>query len=181
MKYKVGDKVRIVKEKKVPGWNDKGLMDKWLGKVMTIESIDILNYYRMQEDTEKWAWYEEMIEGEVTGMTKSDLIAGKHVVETRDEEKYLIFDSKKGKFMFGVRGGFMDLKDYDESLKLIDNYEYFDITKVYELKCPASQCSIKERCEEYLNLIWERTEPKEMTMEELEKELGYPVKIVKEK
>ena len=29
-----------------------------------------------------------------------------------------------------------------------------------------------------LTLIWERKEPKEMTLEDIERELGYPVKIV---
>lgn len=175
MKYKVGDKVRIVKEKKGDEWNRAGRMDKWLGETMTISEIHF-DYYKMEEDEGRWYWYVEMIEGKVTEMKKSDLIAGKHVVETREEKKYLIFDSKEGKFMYGICDGFMNLKNYDESLKLMDEDEDFDIMKVYELKYPASKYSINRA----LTLIWERTEPKEMTMEELEKELGYKVKIVKE-
>lgn len=67
-KYKVGDKVRIVEE-----WNDEcnqnrlGLMDKWLGKVMTVRSIESC-YYRMEEDFgenvgDGWAWGEKSIAG----------------------------------------------------------------------------------------------------------------------
>lgn len=179
MKYKVGDKVRIVKQKTGCNWNSEGHMDEWLGKVMTIERVSSCCYI-MKEDAGRWDWFEEMVEGKVTGMKKSDLIAGKHVVETRDGDKYLIFDSKEGKFMYGIYDGFADLKDYDESLKAIYGVQDFDIMKVYELKCQANQNLIKAYCEKYLTLIWERTEPKEMTMAELEKELGYKVKIVKE-
>lgn len=179
MKYKVGDKVRIVKEKTGCNWNSEGHMDKWLGKVMTISDVNLYTY-RMEEDKGRWVWFEGMIEGKVTEMKKSDLIAGKHVVETSDGAKYLIFDSKEGKFMFGIHYGLMDLERYHEDLTRNSADKKYDITKVYELKCPASQYSIKERCEEYLDLVWERTEPKEMTMAELEKELGYKVKIVKE-
>lgn len=179
MKYKVGDKVRIVKEKKGDRWNRGGHMDKWLGKIMTISGTDF-DYYKMKEDGREWFWYEEMIEGKATEMKKSDLIAGKHVVETSDGAKYLIFDSKEGKFMFGIHYGLIDLERYHEDLTRNSADKKYDIAKVYELKCPASQYSIKEHCAEYLTLVWERTEPKEMTMAELEEKLGYKVKIVKE-
>lgn len=179
MKYKVGDKVRIVKEKKGDSWNRAGHMDKWLGKVMTIRDINFYSY-SMEEDEGCWYWYEEMIEGKVTEMTKSDLIAGKHVVETRNEGRFLIFDSKIGKFMFKTNGGFMLLESYDEYLMMIDENEDFDIMKIYEFKKPAKESYMHNYSEKCLTLVWERTEPKEMTMAELEKELGYKVKIVKE-
>ena len=180
MKYKVGDKVRIVKEKKGPDWNREGLMDKWLGEIMTIESVKDFNYYKMKEDKGEWYWFERMIEGKVTEMTKSDLIAGKHVVETRDGDKYLIFDSEEGKFMYGIYDGFMDLERYHEDLTRMSGDKSFDIMKVYELKYRTSQNSIKAYSEQRLTLVWEREEPKEMTMAELEEKLGYKVKIVKE-
>lgn len=179
MKYKVGDKVRIVKEKKGAGWNSDGLMDEWLGKVMTIESVHF-HHYKMEEDKGQWYWFEGMIEGEATEMTKSDLIAGKHVVETRNGRRFLIFDSKVGKFMFETNGEFMLLESYDEYLMMIDEDEDFDIMKIYEFKNPASKFSMQKYSEQCLTLVWERTEPKEMTMAEIEKELGYKVKIVKE-
>ena len=179
MKYKVGDKVRIVKQKTGCNWNYEGLMDKWLGKVMTIERVSSC-YYRMKEDTGRWAWFEKMIEGKATEMKKSDLIAGKHVVETRNGEKYLILDSEEGKFMYEVHDGFMDLERYHEELTRMTGNKEYDIMKIYELKKPGNEYCIDKHCEEYLDLVWERTEPKEMTMAELEEELGYKVKIVKE-
>lgn len=67
MKYKVGDKVRIVsKWRKDCHENDAGRMDKWLGKVMTISKI-YGNCYRMKEDENEslggWYWYEAAIAG----------------------------------------------------------------------------------------------------------------------
>lgn len=61
MKYKVGDKVRIIDERS-DLMNCQGRMDCWLGKVMTIEKVcDEDRCYRMKEDEQVWYWYEEMI------------------------------------------------------------------------------------------------------------------------
>ena len=67
MKYKVGDKVRIVSEKTGPYWNSEGQMDKWLGKVMTIRKVGSVCYEMKENDGEclgsGWFWYEHMIAG----------------------------------------------------------------------------------------------------------------------
>lgn len=67
-KYKIGDKVRIVSKRPQRNWNP--LMDKWLGKTMTIIKSGINNegvYYCMEEDRNDflghWCWYEDMIAG----------------------------------------------------------------------------------------------------------------------
>lgn len=66
MKYKIGDRVRIVSKKVGDKWNLDGLMDKWLGKEMTIRFVGS-DYYFMKEDNldypRSWTWYEHMIEG----------------------------------------------------------------------------------------------------------------------
>ena len=67
MKYKVGDRVRITRDKsKSDKWNKRGEMDKWLGKVMTIRDITA-GCYSMEEDYNEylggWFWYEDMIDG----------------------------------------------------------------------------------------------------------------------
>lgn len=67
-KYKVGDKVRIVGYRTVH-MNHSGGMDKWLGKVMTIRSVDrFLPGYWMEEDCGEnigcgWLWDDDMISG----------------------------------------------------------------------------------------------------------------------
>lgn len=67
MKYRVGDKVRIVSKKRGDSWNVSGKMDKWLGKVMTIRETRGRNYKMMEDEGEfcgdGWFWYDSMIEG----------------------------------------------------------------------------------------------------------------------
>lgn len=61
MKYKVGDRVRIVSETPEGlNWNDE--MDKYLGKVMTIKNVPTRNY-KMVEDKGEWFWGNGMIAG----------------------------------------------------------------------------------------------------------------------
>lgn len=82
MKYKVGDRVRIV-DKWVEGCreNSEGFMDHWLGQVMTIRSIDS-DCYRMKEDENDrtvpgygWYWYEPSIAGFANEAEPSDILA----------------------------------------------------------------------------------------------------------
>ena len=70
---KPGDKVRIVKEKTGFGWNCEGLMDKWLGQVMTVRENGCFGI-RMEEDKNDqtdsldslgWYWDPQMIECKV--------------------------------------------------------------------------------------------------------------------
>lgn len=96
MKYKVGDKVRIVSKKMGTRWNPEGEMDKWLGKIMTIKDIIRDDYYRMKEDDggyfgDGWCWYDHMIEGLAPELPVSK------VVITTDGKTTLarLYDGKK--------------------------------------------------------------------------------------
>ena len=77
MTYRVGDKVRIVSVKNEGRWNPEGKMDKWLGKVMTIRKVNVVNpeTYNMLEDQEErwgvgWCWYKNMIDCKIAFMIK---------------------------------------------------------------------------------------------------------------
>lgn len=121
-------------------------------------------------------------------MVKSELVPGKHVVETKDGDKFLVLTTERTLFGVSLNGDtFIDLtKDYyGEDLKAKERrLSDFDVVRVYEIYSPCAFESLTWGLHgaSSLVLIWERPEePKEMTMKELEEELGYPVKIVKEK
>ena len=55
-KYKVGDKVRIVEKWAPTGTQNRdGKMDPWLGQTMTVRNVRG-SYYKMDEDSGRWAW-----------------------------------------------------------------------------------------------------------------------------
>ena len=152
MKYKVGDKVRIVSE-----WGEgccqspTGRMDKWLGKVMTVRDVGI-TLYRMVEDIEDnesggWAWTENCIAG---------LACENKIVITSDGEKTLarLYDGNKviktttakcspdDNFSFetGAKIAFERLIDYAEKepkyfngkVVCVNKYAGFTVGKIYK-------------------------------------------------
>lgn len=120
-KYKVGDKVRIVdKWEKHSFHNDEGLMDEWLGKVMTIKSVVLGCGYFMEEDqgTRKdsvfdcWLWSDDMIAGLVSEapaqksdekiviFRKGDKVIARHYVGKRIADEAVATCSKDDEFVF---------------------------------------------------------------------------------
>ena len=85
-KYKIGDKVRLVKER-VEGMNIAGGMDCYLGEVMTISSYSTSpNCYRMKEDDGTWCWNDDMIKGSVRIIPVREIEPGM-VIHCPTEEK----------------------------------------------------------------------------------------------
>ena len=66
MKYKVGDRVRVV-SKRAPGMSIRGCMDKYLGKVVTIIGFHRNGDYQIKEDQDDvyggWYWRDAMFDG----------------------------------------------------------------------------------------------------------------------
>ncbi len=95
--------------------------------------------------------------------TKSDLKDGM-VVEYNDNRfgKRLVI----GGFLTG-EDGYVDLGDYNENLKSV--VSDLEIVRVYKIKCMGEISSIMH--DDNLELIWERKEPKKMTVEEMRKKL----------
>lgn len=95
--------------------------------------------------------------------TKSDLKDGM-VVEYNDScfGKRLVI----GGFLTG-EDGYVDLRDYNEDLKSV--VSDLEIVRVYKIKCMGKISSIMY--DGNLELIWERTELKKMTVEEMRKKL----------
>ena len=77
-------------------------------------------------------------------------------------------------------GGWMSESSYDDELKCKNDSSY-DIMRVYaQNEGKYIDGSILMATIEDMDLIWERNEKKEMTISEIEKELGYSIKIIKE-
>lgn len=167
MKFKVGDKVKVVK---VNGGNTED--EKCLGKIFTIKSImSGYGYPYIFEEYRGCAWCDDELE--LAPFTKSDLKDGM-VVEYRDGRRRMVLgDNLIGEY------GHAPLRDYNENLEE-ENYPEETIAKIYK----SDTQSIRTVFEDYnLALIWERPEEKpakKMTVAEIEKELGYKVEIVSE-
>lgn len=120
------------------------------------------------------------------------------IVKTRDGDYHLVMDNKKEegfrlldiventgeKVVFNLSdgnypiGNYLDLDDYKENLTNLSNKE-FDIMYIYTLEYFGEL--FRGNFKKHLTCIWKREETKEMTVEELEKELGYKIKIVGDK
>lgn len=163
MEYKVGDKVRIVSKKVGSQWNSNGLMDKWLGKVMTVRLV-CDSCYKMEEDIREWGdgwtWYPWMIEG-IAGFTKSDLVPGQHMIEVRSGGLYLCLRDSNGNLFFSSVFGNVLSDSFNDDLKNKYNI-YCDVMKVYEFSGHIIWAPEKNR-----RLIWER-KPKIQKPKQLE-------------
>ena len=112
-------------------------------------------------------------------MEKSDLKTGM-IAETRNGEKYLVMlePDCEGKELINFGSGFMPLSRYADSLMINTGDEGFDIMKVYSVGGSIHRL-LRDKERMNFKLIWEREEgTKEMTVKEIERELGYKIKIV---
>ena len=96
--------------------------------------------------------------------TKADLRDGM-VVEQRDGNMYLVLAG-----MVVRKRGYDRIGDYDDDLKCA-GYTGGDIVKVYRITPESLRCIEDVFIKNNLELIWERKEPKKMTIEEMRKKL----------
>lgn len=174
MKYKVGDKVRVRTDLKLYKQYGSNVAMKEMceagGKIVTISKVIAGGWYKI-EGGDSPLWTDEMFQTSPKG-----LIEPGSIVECRSGEKFIYLN---GFFMHS--GGSMYLGDagintFDDDLIFKPKDKDFDIMRIFKSKSITLNDFFAHR---NLNLVWERREPKEMTLEEVEKELGYPIKIVK--
>lgn len=107
--------------------------------------------------------------------TKADLKDGM-VVEQRDGNMYLVLAG-----LVVRKRGYNCIGDYGDDLKVAD-YAGGDIVKVYRITPESLRCIEDVFIKSNLELIWERKEPKKMTVEEMRKKLeeltGEQIEIV---
>ena len=150
MKYKVGDKVRIV-SKWGEGCNQnlKGKMDKWLGKVMTVRDAGVAFCSMVEDSTENggygWFWTENCIAGLACekkivittdgAETRARFYDGKKVVKTATAKCSL---DDKFSFEMGAKIAFERLFDSEEQklfngkVVCVNEYIGFTVGKIYE-------------------------------------------------
>lgn len=184
MKFKVGQKVRV-KEDLVVGrmygeYRFTAAMAKYRGKTYSISDI-VDDYYCLKECKNMtgdfhWKFTDEMLE--TVKFTKADLETGM-VVEYRDGDRRLVINDYLYGFNYWMRIG-----SYDDSLLYLGS-PGLDIMRVYRINVNNLRILKKVFELRNLELIWERQEEsepevEEMTLAEIEKELGRKIKIVSE-
>lgn len=131
--YKVGDKV-LLTNKKPKFWNEDGLMDKYLGKVVTISEIYSGGTFEIKEDTTMWKWtfrFNEIIKKVNSKHFKSypnnytgilNIENGCVIEETKKE----ILDKEEKEYLESVLKPFKDKVDCIEKSEF-NNSEYINI------------------------------------------------------
>ena len=76
----------------------------------------------------------------------------------------------------------MSNDNYNNDLTCKGENRKYDIMKVYAQYRGhfIDGTVLQKNAIRHMDLIWERVEVKEMTIPEIEKKLGYPIKIIKE-
>lgn len=169
MSIKVGDRVRILDGRKKPDIFPKWVeeMDELIGTVHTVEHV--FKYSYGLSNTE-YFFAEEWL-APADDFTKADLKEF-DIVELRNGSKTCVVnDIALGQLSIGCFS--VDTWKDDLTDKGTDKY---DIMKVYRPtdSIPTDRSKWKD-----LPVVYERTEVKEMTVEEISKALGYEVKVVK--
>ncbi len=133
MKFKVGDKVKVIAKKHGHGFN--------IGEIVKIEEISDRDYKcsSLEKNELWWMGEDEFVK---VKFIKSDLKDG-DIVTYRDGRKKIVFEDK-----FYGSNKFVLLKHYTEDLKDIDGEEENDIVKVER---PVKYETVFERKEEILD------------------------------
>lgn len=132
------------------------------------------NYYR--EDGKQIITFTELkkkIKEENMEFAKKDLKSGM-VVELKNGSKRLIIECDEELICVEISNADF-VSQYNEDLTH-SVHKHLDIQKVFNYPT----ISLNYVVERNKKAIWERKAPKEMTIKDVEKELGYPIKIVKE-
>ena len=191
-KIKVGDIVKIKKdlsldnEYKISIDHDMLQYKGWEAAIVYVDSDD--NTCQLDVDIGRWWWSEDMFELCSPRFTKGILESG-DMVELRNGERYIfIKDAKHHQYdeptdvFMGINSlRCIPLNYYNDSLLNLRGDKSCDIMKISDgfyipnifRAQPSATLTIPD-------WVLEREEVKEMTLEEVCKELGRDIKIVKE-
>lgn len=98
------------------------------------------------------------------------------IIECRNGERYLLRTACGELFAFSSNNNYYMNLDYDEELNENRYFDKdFDVMKIYTSKAFILNNLFNDN---YLECIWERKEPKKMTLAQISKELGYEVEVI---
>ena len=169
MKFKIGDKVRIRKDLKERDDFKEYVtdnMEELAGKIVTITKAwenDGEKYY-IKEDMYNYIWSEDMIENFVKPSKEELFKMPLGTIIKTDRDCNNVF----------VKVGENDFCNDD-----VDHIESCYVNDDLSLECFSNKI-IEIQEPSYRTIYKADEEVKEMTIAEIEKELGYPIKVVKE-
>lgn len=170
MRIKVGDRVRILDGRKKPDkyvfWVEG--MNKYIGEVCTVKHIYEAGGCSLEGI--RYSFAEEWLAP--AEFTKND-IREFDIVEFRNGDKTWV---GKHIALGGLSVGGFSIDTWGDDLKDNTCSPQYDIMKVYR---PTDNIPTDKSKWKDLPVVYERTEVKEMTVEEISKALGYEVKVVK--
>lgn len=170
MKYKKGDRVKVKKDLNTHTMLGVATrMIPYRGMVVTIKDVHAFSY-NIEEDGGRSEWVESTFEP----ASPKDLLETGMVVRARSGAKYLYLNGVLMNENKMTSAGSLDR--YTEGLFIKKGSSSRDILEIY---CPQSRILDGFFYDHNLRLIWKRPEAKEMTLMEIERELGYSVKIIK--
>ena len=184
MEFKAGDQVRIVELIEVDERDTNlkiGDVGTFVGDSSGSNCLVRFDEEKIKNKDRNWDYelkayvmFADQIEKvEDTKMTKKDLESGM-VVEIRDGRRYLVIEKADGINFMNLDGkSRLDDDDMEDDMTFQGLCDCCDIMRIYRGGVTLNDCKTTK------DLLWERKEPKEMTVAEIEAALGYPVKVVK--
>ena len=174
MSYTVGTRITIrtdletkVYDAETEIWAVSDML-KHRGKIATITGVDHYSagtWYRLDVDGGDWNWTAGMFDTSAASI--APIIPGT-VVKCANGNKYYVHNKERA---------------FSEKFTISLEKEYltgpWEIIAVYEITRVMPFFGMLANIEEKGKLIWEK-KAKEMTVAEIEKELGYSIKVVKE-
>lgn len=106
--------------------------------------------------------------------TKADLKPGM-VVEYNQGDKRLVLKANENLFLAGIHS-ICSLNDFDNNLVYV-NDSMLTINKIYTIKDTSSIDNILNGCD--LELIWERPQTVELTLQEIAEKFNVPVETIR--
>lgn len=103
------------------------------------------------------------------------------VIKLRNGNKYVVLCKQDETIFMGIgdngrhkNTSFMSQENYDVNLKARYKNDKYDIIKIYEGGKSIAKCILSKE------ILWERIEPKRMTIADVETAMGYQIEIVGE-